>query len=98
MNNAASSIGIAELDLPTIGTTIASPLQYGYRTKITPHFNAAPRGTKKLEGTTKPRWLRIGFNINDTQLPMDIEVNKSAETWATATNHLPRNVKSLLQP
>ena len=43
-------------------THLASPLQYTYRTKITPHFEAPPRKSKKLsteEG--KPHWLKIGL-------------------------------------
>lgn len=66
--------GLPESSLPTIGTTVPSPLQYGYRTKITPHFQVPPKNAKKPEGSTRPDWLKIGFNINDTSQVLDIEV------------------------
>jgi tRNA (uracil-5-)-methyltransferase len=51
--------------LPTIG----SPLQYGYRTKITPHFDAPP---KNLKG--KEDWkLWIGFDEKGRKKVLDIE-------------------------
>ncbi|KAL6300241.1 S-adenosyl-L-methionine-dependent methyltransferase [Sparassis latifolia] len=65
--------------IPPILSTMPSPLQYGYRTKITPHFDAPP---KKLQnnppsaptGTAdKPDWLNIGFNRIGTRHVMDIE-------------------------
>lgn len=65
--------GLPESTLPSIGTTIPSPLQYGYRTKITPHFKEPHKGAKKPEGNSKPDWLNIGFNINDTSRVLDIE-------------------------
>lgn len=50
--------------LPTIG----SPLQYGYRTKITPHFDAPPKG--KLKEDWK---LYIGFDTKGRRQVLDIE-------------------------
>lgn len=38
--------------VPEIGPTLPSPLQYGYRTKLTPHFDAPPKGKKQQK---KPR-------------------------------------------
>lgn len=35
--------GLESSDVPEIGETIPSPKQWGYRTKITPHFDAAPK-------------------------------------------------------
>jgi tRNA (uracil-5-)-methyltransferase len=57
-------------------------LQYGYRTKITPHFDAPPKrfqkkgppskdGAKEVE---KQEWLKIGFNHVGQRQVMDIEV------------------------
>ena len=57
-----------------------SPLQYGYRTKITPHFQAPP---PKLDGEVLqkevadgavPDWLKIGFNLQGQNKVIDIEV------------------------
>ncbi|KAI0247844.1 S-adenosyl-L-methionine-dependent methyltransferase [Lactifluus subvellereus] len=63
--------------IPSIQSTIPSPLQYGYRTKITPHFDPPP---KKLpsQGPSageegKPSWLKIGFNQIGKRVVMDIE-------------------------
>jgi tRNA (uracil-5-)-methyltransferase len=51
-------------------TTIGSPLQYGYRTKITPHFDAPPKGKKKEDWQT---W--IGFDTKGRRKVLDIEVS-----------------------
>jgi tRNA (uracil-5-)-methyltransferase len=68
--------------VPTVLPTIGSPLQYGYRTKITPHFEAAPKslrqkkqGEKTDEDGVKeqPDWLKIGFNMVGTRKVLDIE-------------------------
>lgn len=68
--------------MPTILPTIGSPLQYGYRTKITPHFEAAPKSllrkkqaekTDKDEVAEQPDWLKIGFNIVGKRQVLDIE-------------------------
>ncbi|KAI0324348.1 S-adenosyl-L-methionine-dependent methyltransferase [Cubamyces sp. BRFM 1775] len=66
--------------VPTIQPTIGSPLQYGYRTKLTPHFQRPPPSFQKaqkrgdaqaVEG--KPDWLKIGFHEVGTKHVMDIE-------------------------
>jgi tRNA (uracil-5-)-methyltransferase len=55
--------------VPAPLTTIGSPLQYGYRTKITPHFDAPP---KNLKG--KEDWkLWIGFDEKGRKKVLDIE-------------------------
>lgn len=62
--------------VPVVGDTIGSPLQYGYRTKLTPHFDGPPgsmsrkaRGQKK-EFTEVPA---IGFLLKGTRKTIDIE-------------------------
>ncbi|EJF58849.1 S-adenosyl-L-methionine-dependent methyltransferase [Dichomitus squalens] len=66
--------------VPPIQPTIGSPLQYGYRTKLTPHFQRPPFSFQKsqkrgeapvVEG--KPDWLKIGFHEVGTRHVMDIE-------------------------
>ena len=58
--------------LPTIG----SPLQYGYRTKITPHFDALPKGKKD-------DWkLYIGFDTKGRRQVLDIEVRSLTKLMA----------------
>ncbi|KIY43934.1 S-adenosyl-L-methionine-dependent methyltransferase [Fistulina hepatica ATCC 64428] len=71
---------IPGVSLPTIGGTIPSPLQYGYRTKITPHFSPVPRQHRNTEqkfdpdsGDPQPEWLKIGFNRVGMSSVMDIE-------------------------
>ncbi|KAH9927408.1 S-adenosyl-L-methionine-dependent methyltransferase [Epithele typhae] len=64
--------------VPPIQPTIGSPLQYGYRTKLTPHFHRPPMAFQKavkrgepVEG--KPDWLKIGFNELGSRNVLDIE-------------------------
>ncbi|KAJ3988749.1 S-adenosyl-L-methionine-dependent methyltransferase [Lentinula detonsa] len=65
--------------IPEIQPTIGSPSQYGYRTKITPHFQAPPPKIDRtalqaqVEAGEKPDWLQIGFNIQSQNKVMDIE-------------------------
>lgn len=83
----ALTIRILELPMPSISDilpTAPSPLQYRYRTKITPHFEAPRKGPRRQkhkentpaaseplpEGTTVP----IGFNKAGTRDVLDIEV------------------------
>jgi tRNA (uracil-5-)-methyltransferase len=63
--------------LPTIGDTIGSPLEYGYRTKLTPHFDGPPdsrrsdgrNGIKRTFKEVPP----IGFMKKGTRITIDIE-------------------------
>jgi tRNA (uracil-5-)-methyltransferase len=64
--------------LPVIGDTIGSPLQYGYRTKLTPHFDGPPgyvskadrqRGVKKYFEEVP----NIGFMEKGRRITLDIE-------------------------
>ena len=63
--------------IPTIGDTIGSPLQYGYRTKLTPHFDGPPdarrsdgrNGIKRTFKELPP----IGFMKKGTRTTIDIE-------------------------
>lgn len=65
---------IPEPSMPQILSTIPSPLQYAYRTKLTPHFDAPPKSARKgPRSTEKPDWLNIGFNRIGAQSTMDIE-------------------------
>ncbi|KAJ3566703.1 hypothetical protein NP233_g6830 [Leucocoprinus birnbaumii] len=73
---------LSQSSLPTVLPTIGSPLQYGYRTKITPHFEAAPKSllkkkqqsnTDKDEVKEQPDWLKIGFNLVGSRKVLDIE-------------------------
>ncbi|KAF1972871.1 uracil-5--methyltransferase [Bimuria novae-zelandiae CBS 107.79] len=63
--------------IPAIGDTIGSPLQYGYRTKLTPHFDGPPdsrrsdgrNGIKRSFKEVPP----IGFMKKNTRTTLDIE-------------------------
>ncbi|KAF6758935.1 tRNA methyltransferase [Ephemerocybe angulata] len=62
--------------MPTIQPTAPSPLQYGYRTKLTPHFEAPSRKIQKgprPPTDVQPEWLQIGFNRIGTRKVLDIE-------------------------
>ena len=65
--------------IPTIGETIGSPLQYGYRTKLTPHFDGPP-GSMTRKAKRDPLERKgfetvppIGFNLKGTRKIIDIE-------------------------
>ncbi|KAK1639708.1 S-adenosyl-L-methionine-dependent methyltransferase [Colletotrichum phormii] len=60
--------------VPSIRDTIGSPLQYGYRTKLTPHFDGPPGHHKR----NKPKQAlskvpEIGFNVKGRRHVLDIE-------------------------
>ena len=67
--------------VPPIGETIGSPLQYGYRTKLTPHFDGPPGCLKKnrngrLNGIERKGFDEvppIGFMLKGTRRTIDIE-------------------------
>jgi tRNA (uracil-5-)-methyltransferase len=63
--------------IPAIGDTIGSPLQYGYRTKLTPHFDGPP-DARRSDGRngikrTFAELPAIGFMKKGTRITMDIE-------------------------
>lgn len=65
--------------IPVVGETIGSPLQYGYRTKLTPHFDQ-PRGNHNRNGrpdseeATEPQEVPdIGFMYKNRRKTLDIE-------------------------
>lgn len=53
--------------LPEVAATIGSPIQYKYRTKITPHFDQPRKGFPEGE------FPQIGFNQKGRRKVMDIE-------------------------
>jgi tRNA (uracil-5-)-methyltransferase len=58
--------------VPSILDTIGSPLQYGYRTKLTPHFDGPPGATRKVK---KPfeSMPPVGFTPKSSKKVLDIE-------------------------
>lgn len=62
--------------VPAVGETVGSPLQYGYRTKLTPHFDGPPGGRRdkrNRKAVTWPEVPPIGFMKKGTRKTMDIE-------------------------
>jgi len=64
--------------IPAIGDTIGSPLQYGYRTKLTPHFDGPPgvMSRKARRAHEIIKWNEvppIGFMQKGTRKTIDIE-------------------------
>ncbi|KAL8661923.1 MAG: hypothetical protein Q9168_008330, partial [Polycauliona sp. 1 TL-2023] len=65
--------------IPVVGDTIGSPLQYGYRTKLTPHFDGPPGSRarrNRKDGAEQPSFDEvppIGFMMKGTRKTMDIE-------------------------
>lgn len=54
--------------VPQVLPTVGSPLEYNYRTKITPHFDLPRRGAKQ-QGEIPP----IGFGVKGRRAVLDIE-------------------------
>ncbi|EXJ84380.1 hypothetical protein A1O3_05047 [Capronia epimyces CBS 606.96] len=52
--------------IPPIGDTVGSPLQYGYRTKLTPHYD---KPAKKADASLPA----IGFGLKNSRRVLDIE-------------------------
>jgi tRNA (uracil-5-)-methyltransferase len=62
--------------VPIVADTIGSPLEYGYRTKLTPHFDGPPGARRDRRNNTKPSWPAvppIGFMKKSTRKTIDIE-------------------------
>ncbi|KAH8899716.1 S-adenosyl-L-methionine-dependent methyltransferase [Thozetella sp. PMI_491] len=62
----------AEL-VPSVLDTIGSPLQYGYRTKLTPHFDGPPGAARRGPKTSLTSCPSIGFTPKTSRKVLDIE-------------------------
>ena len=68
--------GLAPAAIPTVADTVGSPLQYGYRTKLTPHFDGPPGGRHAGRRGEAPKFDKIpsiGFMQKGTRHTLDIE-------------------------
>lgn len=71
--------GLTSDILPRVGDTIGSPLQYGYRTKLTPHFDGPPGSRSRKDrrnGVERKRFAEvppIGFMVKGMRRTLDIE-------------------------
>jgi len=63
--------GLSSEQVPKVGKTMGSPLEYGYRTKLTPHFDGPPGKRNERRFTQVPK---IGFAQKGRRYVMDIEV------------------------
>lgn len=64
--------------VPTVEDTFASPIQFGYRTKLTPHFanGGGGRSKKSDAAQEEPAEVKvppIGFTYKNRRMDMDIE-------------------------
>ncbi|KAL2853671.1 tRNAmethyltransferase [Aspergillus pseudodeflectus] len=60
--------------IPAIGDTFPSPLQYGYRTKLTPHFSVpGGRSRKHKESQGLTEVPPIGYTYKNQRRDLDIE-------------------------
>lgn len=62
--------------VPSIGETFPSPMQYGYRTKLTPHFAHGGAKKKANADQEEPQEVKvppIGFCYKNRRADMDIE-------------------------
>ena len=72
--------GLTPNVVTSVGETIGSPLQYGYRTKLTPHFDGPPgsmtRKAKRSDPSERKGFEQvppIGFQLKGTRKTIDIE-------------------------
>jgi len=68
----ANFSGLKPEQIPDVEPTMGSPLEYGYRTKLTPHFD----GPKRARGQQRPTLQEppvIGYNMKGKRQVMDIE-------------------------
>ena len=83
-------VALSASAIPYILPTVPSPLQYGYRTKITPHFDAPQKFPRRRKGKEQPPLqplpkgtsIPIGFNKVGKREVMDIEVHFETRTSA----------------
>lgn len=62
--------GLRSDEVPAVKDTIASPKQWGYRTKITPHFDAPPKWARAaVEAKGKPE-VKLGQNQTEANAGM----------------------------
>ncbi|KAL1874666.1 tRNA(m5U54)methyltransferase [Paecilomyces lecythidis] len=65
--------------VPAVDDTFGSPLQYGYRTKLTPHFTTPGGFSRSKKNNNKPKDPAnieippIGFTMKNRRTDMDIE-------------------------
>lgn len=72
--------GLTPNVIPSVNDTIGSPLQYAYRTKLTPHFDGPPgsmtRKVKRSDPSERKGFEEvppIGFQLKGTRKTIDIE-------------------------
>lgn len=72
--------GLTPNAIPAVGETIGSPLQYSYRTKLTPHFDGPPGSMSRKAKRTNPSERKrfeevppIGFQLKGSRKTIDIE-------------------------
>lgn len=72
--------GVTPNVVSSVGETIGSPLQYGYRTKLTPHFDGPPGSMTRKAKRSDPSERKgveevppIGFQLKGTRKTIDIE-------------------------
>ncbi|KAF2152337.1 S-adenosyl-L-methionine-dependent methyltransferase [Myriangium duriaei CBS 260.36] len=68
--------GLPASAVPTVGNTKHGEREYGYRTKLTPHFDAPPHARRDRRHGNPVTWESvppIGFMLKGTRKTMDIE-------------------------
>lgn len=59
--------------IPAIDDTMPSPLEYGYRTKLTPHFSFPGDGSRKKDKPAPTEVPAIGYTFKNRRHNIDIE-------------------------
>jgi tRNA (uracil-5-)-methyltransferase len=72
----ANLSGLVPELIPAVGDTFPSPQQYGYRTKLTPHFSVPGGGGRGKHRNNNPPPTQvppIGFTVKNRRIDLDIE-------------------------
>jgi len=80
--------GLEEKDVPEVRRTIGSPLEYGYRTKLTPHFDGPPGARRRRKRDKNARhetcpdigFMMKGRTIDIEDCPIGTEVIRKGLT------------------
>ncbi|GAA5833387.1 hypothetical protein JCM3766R1_005487 [Sporobolomyces carnicolor] len=67
--------------VPEIGPTLSSPLEYGYRTKLTPHFQVPPSSTNQQNKKNRRKEKAKAIDADGDAKTAEAEVDEPKKEW-----------------
>lgn len=67
--------------VPEIGPTLSSPLEYGYRTKLTPHFQVPPSSTNQQNKKNRRKEKAKAVDADGDAKTAEAEVDEPKKEW-----------------